>query len=132
MFGWNSRPRSALPDVGSMQPTYRVEIRRHRASDAHDLHLYGGGDFSPYCIESLIDMLRGEAHSTHGEYDVTFEFVGTCSATNLEEVAYRLAAAGIPGLRGVVRADGHRELHLDAPIARHSVTRTPIAPPRSS
>lgn len=132
MFGWNSRPRSALPDGGSVQPTYRVEIRRHSSRDAHDLHLYGGGDFSPYCIESLIDMLRGESHAAGGEYDVTFEFVGTCSATNLEEVAHRLAAAGIPGLRGVVRADGHRELQLDAPIPKHTVLRTPVAPPRSS
>lgn len=138
MFGWTSKSRfsgsarSDGPDLGSIQPTYRVEIRRHTANDAHDLHLYGGGDFSPYCIESLVDMLRGEAHTTRGDYEVIFEFIGVCSASTLEEVAYRLSAASIPGLRGVVRAEGHRALNLDAPGPRHTVERASVAPPRPS
>jgi hypothetical protein len=135
MFGWTSRPRYSRPigrEFGSIQPTYRVAIRRHTAIDAHDLHLYGGGDYSPYCIESLIDMLRGEAHTARGDYEVTFEFVGPCSASTLEEVAYRLLTAGIPGLRGVVRAEGHRALPLDAPQMSHASERSSIAPPRSS
>jgi len=120
------------PDLGSVQPMYRVEIRRHTTRDAHDLHLYGGGDYSPYCIESLIDMLRGESHTTRGDYEVIFEFVGVCSATTLEEVAYRLSAAGIPGLRGVVRADGHRALQLNAPALGHAADNASIAPSRPS
>ena len=135
MFGWTSKPRYARPigpELGSIQPTYRVEIRRHTSNDPHDLHLYGGGDYSPYGIESLIDMLRGEAHTARGDYEVTFEFIGPCSASTLEEVAYRLLTAGIPGLRGVVRAEGHRALPLDAPQMRHAPERSSIAQPRHS
>jgi len=132
MFGWTPKPRGIGPDLGTMQPNYRVEIRRHTPNDPHDLHLYGGGDYSPYCIESLIDMLRGEAHTTRGDYEVIFEFIGTCSASAVEEVAYRLCAAGIPGLRGVVRAEGHRALHLDARALGLTTERTSVAPPRPS
>ena len=135
MFGWNSKPRSSRAlgvELGAIQPTYRVEIRRHTATDPHDLHLYGGGDYSPYCIESLVDMLRGEAHTARGDYEVTFEFVGACSASTLEEVAYRLSSAGIPGLRGVVRAEGHRPLSLDPPLLAHAPERSAIAPQRPS
>ena len=135
MFGWtakSSRSLGLVPDSRIAPPTYRVEVRRHTSQEGHDLHFYGGGDFSPYCIESLIDMLRSEAHGVGGEYDVTLELFGTCSAKSVEEVAARLSTAGIVGLRGVVRAAGHRDVPLEDVRTRHGTVVRPAAPPRSS
>ncbi len=130
MFGWTSKTRSGGFDPTLTAPTYRVEVRRHTTTDPHDLRFYGGGDFSPYCIESLIEMLRGEAHGVGGEYELTFEFVSACSERNLEEVARRLSDAGIAGLRGVVRANGHREVALGSASPRSLVSKRTSAPSR--
>jgi hypothetical protein len=132
MFGWTSRQRALEADPRFAVPTYRVEVRRRAGSEGHDLHFYGGGEFSPYCIESLVDMLRSEAHGHGGEYDVTFELVGSCSVQCLEEVAHRFSAAAIPGLHGVVRAAGHRELSLETSRARPPATSRSSAPSRPS
>ena len=132
MFGWTAKPRPGGFEPSVMAPTYRVEVRRHTAADPHDLRFYGGGDFSPYCIESLIEMLRGESHGMPGEYELTFEFVSGCSTRNLEEVARRLSTAGISGLRGVVRAAGHRDVLLDASGARALPRTRTTTPSRSS
>jgi hypothetical protein len=132
MFGWTAKPRSGGFEPTFTAPTYRVQVRRHTATDPHDLHFYGGGDFSPYCIESLIDMLRGESHGVPGEYELTFEFVSGCSTRNLEEVARRLSTAGIAGLRGVVRGAGHRDVTLEAGSSRAVSRDRSATPSRSS
>ena len=135
MFGWTGKspkPQGVAPESRVSPPTYRVEVRRHGGQVGYDLHFYGGGDFSPYCIESLIDMLRGEAHGVRGQYEVTLELIGACSAKSIEEVATRLSTAGIAGLRGVVRAAGHRDVPLEDARVRHLPAQRPVAPPRSS
>jgi hypothetical protein len=132
MFGWTTKQRPLDPDPRFAVPTYRVEVKRRTDGDGHDLHFYGGGEFSPYCIESLVDMLRSEAHGHAGDYEVTFELVGSCSAQCLEEVANRFSAAAIPGVRGVIRAAGHRDLALESTRARSLPTPRPSAPSRPS
>jgi hypothetical protein len=104
------------PEVRALR--YRAEVRSRddgdRGRDARrgDVHLYDGGDFSPYCLESLLELLRSEARATRRELDMTFELLGPCSAVRLQEVAARFAGASITGLSVIVRASGHAPLHV--------------------
>jgi hypothetical protein len=97
-----------------------------------DLHLYDGGDFSPYCIESLLDLLRSEARAPQRPLDMTFEILGPCSAPRLQEVAARFARAAIDGLSVTVRASGHTPVRVGGSASSAKPPSVPAPRARSS
>jgi hypothetical protein len=128
MFGWTPRDLHIAPDPEAVPLRYRAEVRTRDGRRSGDLHLYDGGDFSPYCIESLLDLLRSETRATRRELDLTFELLGPCSAVRLHEIAARFAGASITGLTVTVRADGHPPLH----VGERSTAATPPGAPTAS
>lgn len=105
---------SQAPDAAGL-PRYRAEVRCRDAQPGDPLHLYEGGDCSPYCLDSLIDLLRSETRATRHALELTFEVLDTCSSPRLQELASRFARAAIPGLRVVVRAQGREPLRVEPP-----------------
>lgn len=122
MFGWTPRDPSRRPEPEARPLRYRAEVRNRESGHGGDLHLYDGGDFSPYCIESLLELLRCEARAPHQALDLTFELLGPCSTLRLQEIANRFASASIAGLRVTVRATGHSPVRVgeSLPAARPS------------
>ena len=112
MFRWTPRDLRAVPEPEVRPLRYRAEVRSHDDGHRGNIHLYDGGEFSPYCIESLLDLLRSEARATRRELDMTFDLLGPCSALRLQEVAARFAGASISGLSVTVRASGHAPLRV--------------------
>jgi hypothetical protein len=113
MFARTPRELHVVAEPETPHLRYRAEVRtREEAGRGGNLHLYDGGDVSPYCIESLLELLRSEARLTHRTLDLTFELLGQCSAVSMREVAARFAAASITGLSVTVRANGHAPLHV--------------------
>jgi hypothetical protein len=112
MFGWSPRDLRVVPEMPARPLRYRAEVRTRDPGGIGSVHLYDGGDFSPYCIESLLDLLRSEARMTRRELDLTFELLGQCSAVRMQEVAARFADASIAGLRVTVRADGYSPVRV--------------------
>jgi hypothetical protein len=107
MFGWTPRDLRVAPETAVRPLRYRAEVCCRDGEQSNDLHVYDGGDYSPYCIESLLDLLRSEARSPRRALDMTFDILGPCSALRLQEVAARFARASIAGLSVTVRASGH-------------------------
>src|SRR5512139_1757685 len=108
MFGWNHwtpRELSAEPEPPALR--YRAEVRSCDNASGGELHMYDGGDFSPYCIESLLNLLRSETRASGRALEMTLELLGPCSTPRLQEVAERFAKAAITGLSVTVRAPGH-------------------------
>jgi len=112
MFGWTPRDLRVVPEMPASPLRSRAEVRTREPGRSGLLHLYDGGDFSPYCIESLLELLRSEARMTRRELDLTFELLGQCSAVRMQEVAARFASASIAGLSVTVRADGHTPVRV--------------------
>ncbi|HET9062032.1 MAG TPA: hypothetical protein VFO62_01980 [Candidatus Binatia bacterium] len=112
MFGWTPRDLRIAPEAEAKPLRYRAEVYRRDGDSGGDLHLYDGGDFSPYCMESLLDLLRSEARASRRALDMTFELLGPCSAPRLQEVAARFSRASIAGLSVTVRASGHAPVRV--------------------
>lgn len=130
MFGWTPRDLRTVPDVDPSPLTYRAEIRSRDGVQNGDLHLYDGGEFTPYCIESLLDLLRSEARTARRELEMTFDLLGSCSIVRLQEIATRFASASIAGLNVTVRASGHAPLRVgeSASAATGATPTTPVPP----
>jgi hypothetical protein len=135
MLGWTGRnPRAPhlVTEPDSRPLLYRAEVRSRDDEPGGAVHLYDGGEFSPYCIESLLDLLRSETRTTRRPLEMSFEILGACSAPRLEEVAGRFADASIPGLSVTVRAAGHQAVRVGGAVALPGESTPPPAPPRSS
>jgi hypothetical protein len=94
-------------------PTYRAEVLR-RDLGGHVSTYYNGGELSPYCIESLIELLRGETHTPYQSVELSLEFRGKCSPTVLRDVAKRFASVQIPRVQISIRAAGQPPVVLGA------------------
>jgi len=112
MFGWTPRDPLGVAEHEARPLRYRAEVRSREGEHDGDLHLYDGGDFSPYCIESLLDLLRSESRARHRVLDLTFELLGPCSTLRLQEIANRFAHASIARLCVTVRASGHTPVRV--------------------
>ncbi len=93
------------PDVPAGITTYRAELCR-KTTPGHASKYYDGGDFSPYCMESLIDLLRFEAQAPYESMGLTLELRGRCSAATLRELARRFGEIEAPNIRVNIRAAG--------------------------
>jgi hypothetical protein len=119
MFEWTPRDRGPSEfESGSAPPRYKAEVRRRGSSSAATFHLYDGGDCSPYCLDSLIDLLRSETRTTRDALDLSFEILDQCSGSRVQEVAARFARAAVPGLRVTLRARGREPVHVDSAVGR--------------
>ncbi len=85
--------------------SYKAEVFR-RDLGGHVSTYYNGGEFSPYCVESLVELLRGEAHTPYQSLELVFEFRGKCNASTVREVAKRFAAVHAPRLQVKICATG--------------------------
>jgi hypothetical protein len=94
-------------------PRYRAEILR-RDLGGHVSTYYNGGELSPYCIESLIELLRGEAHTPYQSLELSLEFRGKCSPALLRDVAKRFASVQTPRLQISIRAAGQQPVVIGA------------------
>ena len=86
--------------------TYRAEIYRRDPRGRSSIY-YDGGEFAPYCVESLVDILRSEARRPHELLDVSIEFRGACSTTTLRDLARRFSDLHEPRLHVRIGAPGH-------------------------
>jgi hypothetical protein len=68
---------------------------------------YDGGDFTPYCVESLLEMLRAETRAPYQSLGLTLEIRGDCSASTLRELAERFATIHAPRVQIRICAPGH-------------------------
>ncbi len=132
MFGWTPRDLRAAPEPEARPLRYRAEVCCRDVERSSNLHLYDGGDFSPYCIESLLELLRSEARSPRRALDMTFEILGPCSAPRLQEVAARFARAAIDGLSVTVRASGHTPVRVGESVSTATLPTAPAPRARSS
>ena len=132
MFGWTPRDLRTAPEAEARPLRYRAEVCCRDGERRGDLHLYDGGDFSPYCIESLLDLLKSEARGPRRALDMTFEILGPCSAPRLQEVAARFARASIAGLSVTVRASGHTPVRVGESASAAKPPRAPAPHARSS
>jgi hypothetical protein len=132
MFGWTPRDLRTVPEAEARPLRYRAEVYCRDGESSGDLHLYDGGDFSPYCMESLLDLLRSEARVSRRALDMTFELLGPCSAPRLQEVAARFARASIVGLSVTVRASGHAPVRVGESASPGKPATSPASRARSS
>src|SRR5262249_49996896 len=98
---------SSFPATSDL--TYRAEIIRRDTRGRSSIY-YDGGEFAPYCVESLVEILRAEAHHPHDVLDVNIEIKGACNATTVRDLTrrftdmheprmhVRISAAGQPGV----------------------------------
>ena len=96
----------ALSLVATPTLTYRAEIVRRDPCGPSSIY-YDGGEFAPYCIESLLEILRSEARRPHDSLDVSIELKGTCNSSTVRDLARRLAGMREPRLHVRISAPGH-------------------------
>jgi len=96
----------ALPFVATPALTYRAEIVRRDPRGPSSIY-YDGGEFAPYCIESLVDILRSEARRPHDSLDVSIELKGTCNSSTVRDLARRLDGMHEPRMHVRISAPGH-------------------------
>ena len=89
--------------------SYRSAITRHNPPESDHVY-YDGGELSPYCLESMVDLLRAEARLPYTTLDVDLEIAGPCPAARVREVSVRFSDLPIRGLRVLLRAEGHGTL----------------------
>ena len=97
-------PVLSLADTPTL--TYRVEIVRRDPRGPSSIY-YDGGDFAPYCVESLLEILRSEAHKPHDLLDVNIELKGTCNSSTVRDLARRFDSVREPRLHVRISAPGH-------------------------
>jgi hypothetical protein len=100
---------------------YRCELRRHADPEPRQIY-YDGGDYSPYCLDSLTDLLRCEARLPHSALEIQIDLSGPCPGALLREMTLRFSSLGIARLHVVIRAEGHPPIVLGA---EHARARTP-------
>lgn len=91
------------------QVSYRSAVTRHNPPES-DHTYYDGGELSPYCIETLVELLRAEARLPYTTLDVDLEIAGPCPAARVREVSVRFSELPIQRLRVLLRAEGHGTL----------------------
>jgi len=107
----------SVPPMAPM--SYRAEICR-RDVEGRKSSYYDGGQFSPYCMESLIELLRGEARIPHLSLDVMLELHGECTPLTLRDVAARFGDVTSPHLLVRICAPGRAPLVIGARTADES------------
>ena len=100
---WRAQ-NASLPMTSDL--TYRAEIVRRDARGRSSIY-YDGGEFAPYCIESLVEILRAEAHRPHDILDVSIEIKGPCNATTVRELTRRFIDMRQPRMHVRISAPGH-------------------------
>jgi hypothetical protein len=86
--------------------TYRAEIIRRDPRGRSSIY-YDGGEFAPYCVESLVEILRVEAHRPHDMLDVSIELKGMCTASTVKDLARRFTELREPRMHVRISAPGH-------------------------
>jgi hypothetical protein len=97
-------PAFSLPVTSTL--TYRAEIVRRDPRGRASIY-YDGGEYAPYCVESLVDILRAEAHRPHDMLDVCIELKGACNATMVKDLARRFTDMHQPRMHVRISAPGH-------------------------
>jgi hypothetical protein len=87
-------------------PTYRAEIVRREPGGPSSIY-YDGGEFVPYCVESLMEILRSEVRKPHELLDVCIEIKGTCNSSTVRDLARRFDGIREPRLHVRISAPGH-------------------------
>jgi len=96
----------ALSLVATPTLTYRAEIVRRDPKGPSSIY-YDGGEYAPYCVESLVEILRSEARRPHDLLDVSIELKGTCNSSTVRELARRLDGMREPRMHVRISAPGH-------------------------
>jgi hypothetical protein len=106
---------SAAPETGS-RTRYRSEIKRHGNPGPPQTY-YDGGDYGPYSLESLVDLLRAEARLPYSTLAISVELTGSCPGVVLREMALRLSSLGLPRFHARIEAEGHAPVVLGREFA---------------
>lgn len=109
-----SRYKPGLPGTRAATATYRAEICRNDTPGSKSKY-YDGGDFSPYCMESLVELLRSEAQSPYLSMGLTLEIRGRCTLATLRDLTRRFSEIDAPNIRINIRATGFPTITLNSP-----------------
>ena len=88
-----------------------------RDSSGNSWSYYDGGDFSPYSVESLVELLRSETRTPYRSLDLTFEIRGKCTVNTVKEVAKRFAVIHAPKVQVRVCSAGLRPVVIGSGLA---------------
>jgi len=110
------RRAPAAPILPAGKLTYRAEICRRDVS-GHSWSYYDGGDFSPYSVESLVEMLRGETRTPYRSLDLTLEIRGKCTSGTVKDLARRFAVIHAPKVHVRICASGARPVVVTGGLA---------------
>jgi hypothetical protein len=96
--------------MSSLMPTsnltYRAEIIRRDPRGGSSIY-YDGGEFAPYCVESLMEVLRTESRRPHEMLDVSLELKGACNVTTVRDLARKFTDMHEPRMHVRISAPGH-------------------------
>ncbi len=99
--------------------TYRAELARRDGLGKNSSY-YDGGEFSPYNIESLLDLLRSEARVPHTTLDLTLELRGHCTDAVLRDLVQRFAELDAPKAQVRICTPGNRTVTVGCGSAGHA------------
>ena len=91
-----------------------------RDATGHTSSYYDGGDFSPYCIESLVELLRGETHTAYQSLNLTLEIKGSCGNATVREIARRFSTIHAPKIRVRICARGQQPVVIATGLGPHA------------
>ena len=92
---------------------YRCELRRRAEPEPRQVS-YDGGEYSPYCLDSLADLLHREAMLPHSALEVRIDLAGPCPGSVLRDMTLRFSSLGIARLRVLIHAEGHDAVIIGA------------------
>jgi hypothetical protein len=117
-------PHASLPVTSDL--TYRAEIVRRDARGRSSIY-YDGGEFAPYCVESLVEILRAEAHRPHDVLDVSIEIKGPCNASTVKELTRRFVDLHEPRMHVRISAPGHPGVIIAPDLSEDEPAPVPLA-----
>lgn len=104
---------------GVTRLTYRAELARRDPRGGTSSY-YDGGEFSPYSVESLLDLLRGEARAPNTTLDLKLELRGHCTDAVLRGLVQKFAELEAPRAQVCICSAGNRPVTVACGTAPHA------------
>lgn len=87
--------------------TYRAQLARRDAIGMTSAY-YDAGDLSPYNVQALLDLLRGESRVPSTSLDLKLELRGQCSEAVFRDLVDRFSHLDAPQAQVRIIAPGSR------------------------
>ncbi len=101
------RRATAAPFTPVSRLTYRAQLARRDAVGMTSAY-YDAGDLSPYNVQALLDLLRGESRVPSTSLDLKLELRGQCSEEVVRDLVARFSHLDAPQSQVRIIAPGSR------------------------